>query len=129
VELEVFTALATNIDQLSRIYAAKPRPSWVSREILHAPQKIYKARRCQVKLLPCSTLVLVSSHDIRSSYAERHSVPLGEYWSQKAVGNSDNKGKQLRRDGFTLAEERYGTLRLCTVDELFLLTDNSFSFV
>ncbi|KAF8810792.1 galactose oxidase [Phlegmacium glaucopus] len=30
-----------------------------------------------------------------------------EYWTQKAHGNSDNKGKQLRRDGFTLAEERY----------------------
>ncbi|KAF8815218.1 hypothetical protein BYT27DRAFT_7080582, partial [Phlegmacium glaucopus] len=30
-----------------------------------------------------------------------------EYWTQKAHGNSDNQGKQLRRDGFTLAEERY----------------------
>ena len=33
----------------------------------------------------------------------------GEFWSQKAHGTSDNRGKQLRRDGFTLAEERYGT--------------------
>ncbi|KAF8814973.1 hypothetical protein BYT27DRAFT_6932550 [Phlegmacium glaucopus] len=30
-----------------------------------------------------------------------------EYWTQKAHGNSDNQGKQLRRDGFTLAEQRY----------------------
>jgi hypothetical protein len=33
----------------------------------------------------------------------------GEYWTQKAHGSSDNKGKQLRRNGFALAEERYGT--------------------
>ncbi|PPQ75922.1 hypothetical protein CVT24_002504 [Panaeolus cyanescens] len=30
-----------------------------------------------------------------------------EYWTQKAVGNSDNRGKQLRRDGFAFAKERY----------------------
>ncbi|KAF8056543.1 galactose oxidase [Lyophyllum atratum] len=30
-----------------------------------------------------------------------------EHWSQKAHGASDNRGKQLRRDGFVLAEERY----------------------
>ena len=36
------------------------------------------------------------------------STLLGEYWTQKAHNNSDNRGKQLRRDGFTLAEERYG---------------------
>ncbi|KAF9049842.1 hypothetical protein BJ165DRAFT_1341529 [Panaeolus papilionaceus] len=30
-----------------------------------------------------------------------------EYWTQKAVANSENKGKELRRDGFALAEERY----------------------
>lgn len=33
---------------------------------------------------------------------------LGEHWSQKAVSSRDNKGKQLRRAGFALAEERYG---------------------
>lgn len=33
----------------------------------------------------------------------------GEYWTQKAHGVSDNRGKQLRRDGFSFAEERYGT--------------------
>ncbi|KAH9848749.1 hypothetical protein C2E23DRAFT_842407 [Lenzites betulinus] len=30
-----------------------------------------------------------------------------EYWAQKAYGTSDSRGKQLRRDGFTLAGERY----------------------
>ncbi|KAG1762523.1 hypothetical protein EDD22DRAFT_823271 [Suillus occidentalis] len=30
-----------------------------------------------------------------------------EYWTQKAHGVSDNRGKQLRRDGFSFAEERY----------------------
>ena len=29
---------------------------------------------------------------------------------------SDNKGKQLRREGFTLAEERYGASCLANVD-------------
>jgi hypothetical protein len=33
----------------------------------------------------------------------------GEYWAQKAHENSDNRGKLLRRDGFTLAEEKYGS--------------------
>ncbi|EJF56876.1 galactose oxidase [Dichomitus squalens LYAD-421 SS1] len=30
-----------------------------------------------------------------------------EYWAGKAFGTSDNRGKLLRRDGFTLAEDRY----------------------
>ncbi|KAK0213836.1 galactose oxidase [Armillaria fumosa] len=30
-----------------------------------------------------------------------------EYWAQKAHAASDNRGKQLRRDGFGLAKERY----------------------
>ncbi|KAK0465820.1 galactose oxidase [Armillaria novae-zelandiae] len=30
-----------------------------------------------------------------------------EYWTQKAHAASDNRGKQLRRDGFGLAKERY----------------------
>ncbi|KAI0765888.1 hypothetical protein BD413DRAFT_481708 [Trametes elegans] len=34
-----------------------------------------------------------------------------EYWAQKAYGSSDSRGKQLRRDGFTLAEERYATYK------------------
>ena len=32
----------------------------------------------------------------------------GEFWTQRAYGSSDNRGKMLRRDGFALAEERYG---------------------
>ncbi|KAG8740857.1 hypothetical protein FRC12_015855 [Ceratobasidium sp. 428] len=31
-----------------------------------------------------------------------------EYWAQKAHENSDNRGKMLRRDGFGLAEDKYG---------------------
>ncbi|KAF9558179.1 galactose oxidase [Agrocybe pediades] len=34
-----------------------------------------------------------------------------EYWTQKAVENSGNRGKQLRRDGFALAEERYAAYK------------------
>ncbi|KAF8587936.1 galactose oxidase [Ramaria rubella] len=30
-----------------------------------------------------------------------------EYWAQKAFEYSDNRGKMLRRDGFSMAEERY----------------------
>ncbi|KAJ8586964.1 hypothetical protein M405DRAFT_770942 [Rhizopogon salebrosus TDB-379] len=30
-----------------------------------------------------------------------------EYWTQRAHGVSDNRGKLLRRDGFSFAEERY----------------------
>lgn len=30
-----------------------------------------------------------------------------EYWAQKAHATSDSRGKQLRRDGFVLAKERY----------------------
>lgn len=43
---------------------------------------------------------------------------IGEHWAQKAFGTSDNRGKLLRRDGFALAEERYGMytlgLSVCT---------------
>lgn len=30
------------------------------------------------------------------------------YWAQKAHVSTENQGKQLRRDGFALAEETYG---------------------
>jgi hypothetical protein len=33
------------------------------------------------------------------------------YWAQKARESSDNRGKLLRRDGFSLAEEHYGTYK------------------
>jgi hypothetical protein len=32
----------------------------------------------------------------------------GEYWARKAYDKTNNRGKQLHRDGFGLAEERYG---------------------
>jgi hypothetical protein len=35
----------------------------------------------------------------------------GEYWAQRARESSDNRGKLLRRDGFSLAEEHYGTYK------------------
>jgi len=35
-----------------------------------------------------------------------------EYWAQKAHETSDNRGKLLRRDGFAIAEERYGGCRI-----------------
>lgn len=35
----------------------------------------------------------------------------GEYWAQKARESSDNRGKLLRRDGFSLADEHYGTYK------------------
>ncbi|KAF8522643.1 hypothetical protein BU17DRAFT_44591 [Hysterangium stoloniferum] len=34
-----------------------------------------------------------------------------EYWAQKALEKSDNRGKMLRRDGFSLAEERYASYK------------------
>ena len=36
---------------------------------------------------------------------------VGEYWAQKARESSDNRGKLLRRDGFSLAEEHYGAYK------------------
>lgn len=38
-------------------------------------------------------------------------VFAGEYWAQKARESSDNRGKLLRRDGFSLAEEHYATYK------------------
>jgi hypothetical protein len=37
-------------------------------------------------------------------------ISQGEFWTQKAHGISDNTGKLLRRDGFGLAEDKYGKL-------------------
>ncbi|THH00456.1 hypothetical protein EW026_g2079 [Hermanssonia centrifuga] len=34
-----------------------------------------------------------------------------EYWAKKAHQSSDNRGKMLRRDGFTLAQERYSAYK------------------
>jgi hypothetical protein len=38
-------------------------------------------------------------------------APTGEYWAQKARESSDNRGKLLWHDGFSLAEEHYGTYK------------------
>lgn len=37
-----------------------------------------------------------------------------EYWVQQAFATSGNRGKELRRDGFALAEERYSTSWIAT---------------
>lgn len=34
-----------------------------------------------------------------------------DYWAQRAHETSDNRGKLLRRDGFGLAEDRYGRFK------------------
>ncbi|KAF8313695.1 galactose oxidase [Clavulina sp. PMI_390] len=34
-----------------------------------------------------------------------------EYWTQQAFATSNNRGKELRRDGFALAEERYNVYK------------------
>ena len=44
-------------------------------------------------------------------YIMTHVAPTGQYWAQKARESSDNRGKLLRRDGFSLAEEHYGTYK------------------
>lgn len=44
----------------------------------------------------------------------------GEYWTQKAHAVSDNRGKQLRRDGFSFAEERYGTWSVLACELQFI---------
>jgi hypothetical protein len=69
----------------------------------------------------------VVSFTLPQSYFSSHHHE-GEYWTQKAHGVSDNRGKQLRRDGFSFAEERYGAsgccwsaLTMCVADHLFIL--------
>ncbi|EIN11125.1 galactose oxidase [Punctularia strigosozonata HHB-11173 SS5] len=66
-----------------------------------------------------ATVFMGVSRDTTRSAEDAISTPLpGEtlamfyarsrdYWAGKAYGSSDNRGKLLRRDGFTLAEERY----------------------
>lgn len=57
--------------------------------------------------------VLVSPRS-RGRATETDTQPIGEYWAQKAHarGAVDSRGKQLRRDGFGMAEERYGLFSL-----------------
>ncbi|KAI0294028.1 hypothetical protein B0F90DRAFT_1759450 [Multifurca ochricompacta] len=70
-----------------------------------------------------ATAFMGISNDIKRSEEDVISTPLPgetlavfytrsrEYWAQKARENSDNRGKLLRRDGFSLAEEHYGTYK------------------
>lgn len=44
--------------------------------------------------------------ETRAAFYER----TREYWTQQAFATSNNRGKELRRDGFALAEERYSQL-------------------
>lgn len=64
--------------------------------------------------LPGETLAMFYARSRESLFLmlqmNAKSLLLGEYWAQKAHGNSDNRGKMLRRDGFALAEEKYGRL-------------------
>ncbi|KAF8817011.1 hypothetical protein BYT27DRAFT_7325774 [Phlegmacium glaucopus] len=81
------------------------------------------AELSQDELRSRATAFMGVSKDHTCSPADIQSTPLPgemlamfyarsrEYWTQKAHGNSDNQGKQLRRDGFTLAEERYNAYK------------------
>jgi len=51
------------------------------------------------------------------TYTETLMSHPGEYWTQKAYGTSENRGKELRRDGFGLAEERYSRFRQARIDD------------
>lgn len=74
----------------------------------------------QAQLRERATDFLNAANNITT--AEAASIPLpGEtlalfyertrdYWVQQAFATSANRGKELRRDGFALAEQRYGTL-------------------
>lgn len=55
---------------------------------------------------------------------DKQTTCLGEYWAQKALDKSDNRGKMLRRDGFSLAEEKYGTILSLFDCTMFAHIDN-----
>lgn len=94
------------------IYATKRLHLWVYPKTLPDLLKMFRAHRCPEKRWQCSMLVLVRFDSVLllCVLIQFSCIPLGDYWTQKAHGSSDNKGKLLRRDGFALAEERYGTL-------------------
>lgn len=54
---------------------------------------------------------------ISYTYIETLTSHPGEYWIQKACGTSENRGKELRRDGFGLAEERYSRFYEVRIDD------------
>lgn len=49
-------------------------------------------------------------------------ILVGDYWSAKALeqGVTESRGKMLRRDGFVLAEERYGSCFLLPLVALLM---------
>ncbi|KAI9431730.1 galactose oxidase [Lactarius indigo] len=81
------------------------------------------AEEPEVSLRDQATAFMGVSKDTKRSEEDIISTPLPgetlavfyarsrEYWAQKARESSDNRGKLLRRDGFSLAEERYGTYK------------------
>lgn len=88
--------------------------SWVSRRTRRGPPRMWSAHRCRARLSRCSMLDLVCLPFMLTGCTPLTERSSGEYWAQKAYGttNSDSRGKQLRRDGFSLAEERYGMRHL-----------------
>ncbi|KAB5594262.1 Galactose oxidase [Ceratobasidium theobromae] len=88
-------------------------------EVPEEPERVEKEDPEVEELTKQAQTFLGVSKDATRSAEETLSTPLPgetlamfyarsrEYWAQKAHENSDNRGKMLRRDGFTLAEEKY----------------------
>jgi hypothetical protein len=63
--------------------------------------------------LPGETLAMFfarSSESFASRTLTCANEALEEHWTGKAIGRSEQRGKELRRVAFGWAEERYGTL-------------------
>lgn len=89
------------------------RRSWVFQRIVWlVPKKMQLLRHCLERHLLVSILDRVSTRAASQTRAIGLITFSGESWAQKALENSDNRGKQLRRDGFSLAEDRYGVIFL-----------------
>ena len=81
--------------------------SWVvQKALLYAQKRTLSARRFLARRSPRSILGPVCDPYLIVRVIEFRL--LGVYWAQRALGKSDNEGKSLRRDGFSLAEEKYG---------------------
>lgn len=90
-----------------RTCGREPQRSWVCPRMQRVLQKTSSVLPCQERRWRCSMRVLVRFVYVVLCTSSLRPI-AGEYWAQKAYGTSDNRGKMLRRDGFTLAEERYG---------------------
>lgn len=95
---------------IRNLSARKRLHSWASRRTRHGPLRTWSAHHFPGRLSRCSMLDLVCFPVLLAATSPLITCALGEYWAQKAYGttSSDSRGKQLRRDGFSLAEERYG---------------------